>query len=52
MSFTYSILIEIIELILSQKYKEKDNILTGKNIENSSMDIYDQSIFNNEEKKD
>ena len=48
-SSTYSILIEIIELILSQKYK--DNTITGKNIENISMDVYEQSISNDEEKK-
>ena len=50
-SSTYSILIEIIELILNQKYKDKDNTITGKNIENISMDIYEQSVSNDEEKK-
>ena len=50
-SSTYSILIEIIELMLNQKYKDKDNTITGKNIENISMDIYEQSVSNDEEKK-
>ena len=50
-SSTYSILIEIIELMLNQKYKDKDNTITGKNIENISMDIYEQSVSNDDEKK-
>ena len=50
-SSTYYILIEIIELILGQKYKDKDNTSTSRQIENISMDIYEQSISNDEEKK-
>ena len=50
-SSTYYILIEIIELILGQKYKDKDNTLTSRQIENISMDIYEQSVSNDEEKK-
>lgn len=55
LSSTYYVLIEIIELILSQKYKDKDrdkdNTLTSKQIENISMDIYEQSVYTDEEKK-
>ena len=52
-SSTYFILIEIIELILGQKYKDKDkdNTLTSRQIENISMDIYEQSVSNDEDKK-
>jgi hypothetical protein len=52
-SSTYYILIEIIELILNQKYKDKDkdNTLTSRQIENISMDIYEQSVSNDEDKK-
>jgi len=54
-SSTYYILIEIIELILNQKYKDrdkdKDNTLTSRQIENISMDLYEQSISNDEDKK-
>lgn len=50
-SSTYFILIEIIELILNQKYKDKDNTLAGKNIENISMDVYEQNVYTEEEKK-
>ena len=50
-SSTYYILIEIIELILGQKYKDKDNTLISRQIENISMDIYEQSFSNDEEKK-
>lgn len=50
-SSTYYTLIEIIELILSQKYKDKDNTSTSKQIENISMDIYEQSAYSDEEKK-
>ena len=52
-SSTYYILIEIIELILNQKYKDKDkdNTLTSRQIENISMDIYEPSVSNDEEKK-
>ena len=50
-----SILIEIIEIILNQKFKEKekdkDNNMTSKYIENISMDLYEPSISNDEEKK-
>jgi hypothetical protein len=49
LSSTYSILIEIIELILNQKYK--DNALTSRQMENISMDVYEQSVYTNEEKK-
>ena len=49
LSSTYSILIEIIELILNQKYK--DNTLTSRQMENISMDVYEQSVYTNEEKK-
>lgn len=50
----YDILIELVELILNQKtYKEKDkeNNLTPKHNENISMDIYESSIYNDEERK-
>ena len=56
-SSTYYILIEIIELILNQKYKDKDrdkdkdNTLTSRQIENISMDLYEQSVSNDEDKK-
>ena len=50
-SSTYYILIEIIELMLGQKYKDKDNTLTYRQIENISMDIYEPSVSNDEEKK-
>ena len=54
-SSTYYILIEIIEIILNQKFKEKekdkDNNMTSKYIENISMDLYEPSISNDEEKK-
>ena len=50
----YDILIEIVELILNQKtYKDKDkeNNLTPKQNENISMDIYEPSVYNDEERK-
>ena len=50
-SSTYYILIEIIEIILNQKFKEKDNTITSRQIENISMDLYEPSISNDEEKK-
>ena len=53
-SSAYDILIELVELILNQKaYKEKDkeNNLTPKHNENISMDIYESSIYNDEERK-
>ena len=54
-SSTYYVLIEIIELILNQKFKEKDkdnyNTLASKQIENISLDVYEQSICADEEKK-
>ena len=50
----YDILIELVELILNQKtYKDKDkeNNLTPKQSENISMDIYEPSVYNDEERK-
>ena len=50
----YDILIELVELILNQKtYKDKDkeNNLTPKQNENISMDIYEPSVYNDEERK-
>ena len=50
----YDILIELVELILSQKtYKDKDkeNNLTPKQNENISIDIYEPSVYNDEERK-
>ena len=48
----YNILIELVELILNQKtYKDKDNNLTPKQNENISMDIYEPSVYNDEERK-
>ena len=48
-SSAYEILIELIELILNQKnYKSKDKDLK---LENISMDIYDSSVYNDEERK-
>ena len=49
LSSTYSILIEIIELILNQKYK--DNTSTSRQMENLSMDVYEQTVYTDEEKK-
>jgi len=49
LSSTYSILIEIIELILNQKYR--DTTLTARQMENISMDVYEQTVYTNEEKK-
>ena len=43
LSSTYSILIEIIELILNQKYK--DNSSTSRQMENLSMDVYEQTVY-------
>ena len=52
LSSAYDILIEIVELILNQKtYKEKDNNLTPKQSENISMDIYEPSVYNDEERR-
>jgi hypothetical protein len=53
-SSAYDILIELVELILNQKtYKDKDkeNNSTQKQIENISMDIYEPSDYNDEERK-
>ena len=50
-SSTYNILIEIIELLVSQKFKDKENTLTARQLENISMDIYEQSVNTDEEKK-
>jgi hypothetical protein len=57
-SSAYDILIELVELILNQKtYKDKDkdkdkeNNSTQKQIENISMDIYEPSVYNDEERK-
>ena len=53
-SSAYDILIELVELILCQKtYKEKDkeNNLTPKQSQNISMDIYEPSVYNEEERK-
>ena len=50
-SSTYNILIEIIEIILNQKFKDKDNTLTQRQLENISMDVYEQSVNTDEEKK-
>ena len=50
----YDILIELVELILNQKtYKDKDkeNNLTPKQNQNISMDIYEPSVYNDEERK-
>ena len=48
-SSAYEILIELIELILNQKnYKSKDKDFK---LENISMDIYDSSVYNDEERK-
>ena len=45
----YEILIELIELILNQKnYKAKDK---DYKLENISMDIYESSVYNDEERK-
>jgi len=49
LSSIYSILIEIIELILNQKYR--DTTLTARQMENISMDVYEQTVYTNEEKK-
>lgn len=49
LSSTYSILIDIIELILNQKYR--DTTLTARQMENISMDVYEQTVYTNEEKK-
>ena len=53
-SSAYDILIEIVELLLNQKnYKDKDkeNNLTPKQIENISMDIYEPSVYNDDERR-
>ena len=52
-SSAYDILIELVELILNQKtYKEKDKENNStKQIENISMDIYEPSVYNDEERK-
>ena len=55
-SSAYDILIELVELILNQKSykdkdKDKDNNLTPKQIENISMDIYEPSVYNDEERR-
>ena len=53
-SSAYDILIELVELILNQKtYKDKDkeNNSTQKQIENISIDIYEPSVYNDEERK-
>ena len=53
-SSAYDILIELVELILNQKtYKDKDkeNNSTQRQIENISMDIYEPSVYNDEERK-
>lgn len=53
-SSAYDILLELVELILNQKTykdKEKDNNSTQKQIENISMDIYEPSVYNDEERK-
>ena len=50
-SSTYNILIETIELLLNQKFKDKDNTLTARQLENISMDVYEQSVNTDEEKK-
>ena len=50
-SSTYNILIETIELLLNQKFKDKDNTLTARQLENISMDVYEQNVNNDEEKK-
>ena len=49
----YNILIELVELILNQKtYKDKDKENNStKQIENISMDIYEPSVYNDEERK-
>ena len=48
-SSTYYVLVEIIELILNQKYKH--NELNIKQMENISIDLYEQSVYTEEEKK-
>jgi hypothetical protein len=53
-SSAYDILIELVELILNQKSykdKDKDNNLTQKQMENISMDIYEPSVYNDEERR-
>ena len=52
-SSAYDILIELVELILNQKtYKDKDKENNStKQIENISMDIYEPSVYNDEERK-
>ena len=51
-SSAYDILIELVELILNQKnYKDKESNLTPKQSENISMDIYEPSVYNDEERK-
>ena len=53
-SSAYDILLELVELILNQKtYKDKDkeNNSTQKQIENISMDIYEPSVYTDEERK-
>ena len=51
-SSAYDILIELVELILNQKiYKEKENNLTPKQSQNISMDVYEPSVYNDEERK-
>ena len=51
-SSAYDILIELVELILNQKiYKDKENNLTPKQSQNISMDVYEPSVYNDEERK-
>ena len=51
-SSAYDILIELVELILNQKmYKDKDNNLTPKQSQNISMDVYEPSVYNDEDRK-
>ena len=51
-SSAYDILIELVELILNQKnYRDKESNLTPKQSENISMDIYEPSVYNDEERK-
>ena len=51
-SSAYDILIELVELILNQKmYKDKDNNLTPKQSQNISMDVYEPSVYNDEERR-
>lgn len=47
---TFDIFLDVIELILSQKIN-KENFQTQKLSENASIDIYETSIYNEEEKR-